>query len=57
MFHHSPVHPKTSVPAEPVLALQLDGNGRYHKLSAGGLVPAERCWLHSIILLKVPKNG
>ena len=49
-FHvpsHSPVHPqKPLVPADPVLALQLDGNGRYYKLSAGGLVPAERCWLH-----------
>jgi hypothetical protein len=49
-FHvppHLPLHPpKALVPAEPVLALQLDGNGRYHKLSAGGLVPAERCWLH-----------
>ncbi len=42
-----PMHPpKATVPAEPVLAMQLDGNGRYHKLSAGGTVPAERCWLH-----------
>jgi len=49
-FHvppHLPLHPpKALVPAEPVLALQLDGNGRYHKLSAGGSVPPERCWLH-----------
>ncbi len=48
-FHVSPkpLHqPKALVPAEPVLALQLDANGRYHKLSAGGSVPTERCWLH-----------
>ena len=49
-FHPHPkssLHqPKATVPAEPVLAMQLDGNGRYHKLSAGGSVPAERCWLH-----------
>jgi zinc transporter len=49
-FHvppHMPVHPqKALVPADPVLALQLDGNGHYHKLSAGGAVPSERCWLH-----------
>jgi zinc transporter len=49
-FHmntNPPLHPpKALVPADPVLALQLDGNGRYHKLSGGGAVPTDRYWLH-----------
>lgn len=34
------------VPPQPVLALQLDGQGRYHRLEPGHSVPEDKCWLH-----------
>jgi len=37
---------KPVIPAEPVFALQLDGNGHYHKLQPGHPVPETDCWLH-----------
>lgn len=37
---------KPVIPAEPVLAVQLDGNGHYLKLHPGQPVPETACWLH-----------
>lgn len=44
--HHVSPSELATVPQQPVLALQFDGAGRYHKLEAGQVVPDQRCWLH-----------